>query len=98
MAGMTDPAELRLMLLNERSWARRSLALGAALLASIAPVMWLGAVTNDIILLLASLHTGFALIFGTRWFVGGLSAHSVVSFKLRRLHARDTGLPPARLL
>jgi hypothetical protein len=92
-----DLAEERLMLVNLRSQARRSIAAGA-LVVSLAPAMWLGAITNDVGLLAATIYAPFALVWGARWLWSGISMHSVASFKLRRLHARDTGLPPARLV
>jgi len=86
------------MLVNLRSQARRSIVAGALVVVSLAPAMWLGAITNDVGLLAATIYAPFALVWGGRWLLSGISTHSVASFKLRRLHARDTGLPPARLV
>ena len=87
-----------MMLLQVRSHARRSIAAGAGILLSIVPAMWLGAFTNDVGLLAVTLYAPVALVWGARWLFNGLGMHSSASLKLRRLHARNTGLPPARLL
>lgn len=86
------------MLVSLRSQARRTIAAGTGLVVSLAPAMWLGAVTNDVGLLAATIYAPFAFVVGARWLISGISMHSVATYKLARLHARDTGLPPARLL
>src|SRR5687768_2622186 len=72
-----DLAEQRMSLVHERALARRSIATGAALLASIVLVIGLSVFMTDTVLLVASVYILLALIFGTRWFVYGVLMHGV---------------------
>ena len=93
-----DPAKHRLMLIEDRRDARGSILLGLLVVLAAIPVLILSVTTNDTVLLLGTLVVPVAIGFGIRYFVSGIARHSVASFRLRKLHSRRTGLPPARLV
>lgn len=93
-----DPAKHRLMLIEDRRDARGSILLGLLLLLGAIGALALSVTTNDQVLLLGTLIVPAALGFGIRYLLAGVASHTVASFRLRKLHARQTGLPSARLV
>ena len=93
-----DPAKHRLILIDDRSEARGSIVFGLAVLLAAIPILLLSVSTNDAVLLLGTFLVPTALGIGAKCLVSGLVGHSVASFRLRQLHSRRTGLPPARLV
>jgi hypothetical protein len=93
-----DLADWRIVLLHERDIARRELLLGAMLLASTVPMVLMAVLTNDIVLFVATFYAPLAIGFGLKFAFGGIRNYSRASLKLRQLHARDNGLPRARLI
>ena len=98
MVADDDPAKHRLLLIEDRRDARGSILLGLLFVLAAIPLLILSVSTNDQVLLLGTLLVPVALGFGARYLLGGIASHSVASFRLRKLHARRTGLPPARLV
>jgi hypothetical protein len=98
MVADDDPAKHRLILIDDRSEARGSILFGLLLLLSGVGVLFLSVTTNDTMLFIGTMVVPVALGFGARSLVGGIARHSVASFRLHQLHARRTGLPPARLV
>ena len=93
-----DPAKHRLMLIDERREALGAVVFGLVLLLGSVPVLLLSVSTNDTLLLIGSVILPGALGFGIKSLVSGIASHLTASFRLRQLHARRTGLPPARLV
>ena len=95
---MADLARWRRSYLSDRADARRDLVLGLASIGSAAPAAWVSTATNDVVLLLGTIYVPVALGFGLKYLIAGIARHAAASLRLRELHRRDTGLPPARLV
>jgi hypothetical protein len=97
-----DLAKQRLSLLAERDQARRDIARGVLVLLSMIPVVTMiplvTMLTDDVQLLVATVYVGLSIVIGARLIARGLGRHLPASFKLRQLHARNTGMPSVRVI
>ena len=93
-----DPAKRRVLLIDERREALGSIGFGLVLVLAAVPIFLLSIWTTDTVLLVGTILLPAALGYGVRCLVSGVARHGVATLRLRRLHARRTGLPSARLV
>ena len=92
-----DPAQWRLSLQNDRDDARRRIAIGLGILATMIAIAVVAVLTNPTIEIFAIVYTPFALVIGIKRVSMGMAAHAVASYKLLKLE-RKSNLPEARLV
>lgn len=94
----SDPALLRNAHLHERAIARYDIAASAAMFGAGITFALVGMFTNDTMLIIGTFAAPVLIFFSVKRFAGGLGRHAHASLKLHQLHARDTGLPTARVV